>query len=127
MKYDHHHISVGLEKLSQDTFLLKLGVSGKLSHDDYEVFVPMLEAALESVAEPRIRCFLDATELEGWEPRAAWDDLKLGVKHGNKFDKIAIFGHKKWQELSAKVGSWFIAGEVKYFENRGDALDWITR
>jgi len=126
MKFDHHHISVGLEKVADDTFLFKLGVSGKLCHDDYDVFVPMLEAALQTAHDPKIRFFLDATDLEGWEPRAAWDDLKLGLKHGNKFDKIAIFGNKKWQELSAKLGSLFISGEVKFFHNRGKALEWIN-
>lgn len=126
MKHEHHHISVGLEKVTDNTLLLKLCVSGKLSHDDYDVFVPMLESALETTPVPRLRFFLDATDMEGWEPRAAWDDVKFGFKHGNKFDKIAIFGNKKWLELSAKIGSWFMSGEVKFFENRGKALEWIN-
>ena len=63
--------------------------------------------------------------MEGWEARAAWDDFKLGIKHGKEFEKIAIYGNKSWQEIAAKVGSWFVTGEVKYFEHCDDALQWI--
>ena len=40
-------------------------------------------------------------------------------------EKIAIFGNKKWQEYSAKVGSWFITGDIKYFEDADAALSWL--
>jgi len=29
------------------------------------------------------------TELQGWELRAAWDDFKIGLKHGGDFEKVA--------------------------------------
>ena len=85
----------------------------------------MIESALEGVDHPKIKAIFDGTELEGWELRAAWDDFKIGLKHGSEFEKIAIYGNKRWQEISAKVGSWFMSGEVKYFENRDDALAWL--
>lgn len=44
------------------------------------------------------------------------------TKHGNEFEKVAIFGNKKWQENTAKICSWFISGEVKYFESESAAL-----
>jgi hypothetical protein len=40
--------------------------------------------------------------------------------------KIAIYGNKNWQEISAKIGAWFISGEVKYFESEDDALAWFN-
>lgn len=41
------------------------------------------------------------------------DDFKLGLKVGTSIDKIAIYGDKNWQELAAKVGSWFITGDMR--------------
>ena len=41
------------------------------------------------------------------------------------FEKVAIYGDKKWREITAKVGAWFISGEVKYFESEDEALTWI--
>jgi len=56
-----------------------------------------------SVKNPQVKVFLDASELQGWEFRAAWADFKLGLKYGNAFVRIAIFGSRKWQEVAAKV------------------------
>jgi hypothetical protein len=85
----------------------------------------MIDGALAAVKDPQVKVFLDASELQGWELRAAWDDLKLGLKYGNAFVKIAIFGSKKWQEVAAKVGTWFISGEVKFFSEAQAALTWL--
>ena len=83
-------------------------------------------AALDAVTEPRVKVLIDGTELEGWELRAAWDDFRLGLKHGNEFVKIAIHGNKRWQQMAARVGAWFVSGEVRYFDDREDALAWLN-
>jgi hypothetical protein len=119
-----HGLSIGLERTGGELYL-SLKATGKLTHSDYELITPMLDSALEGVRSPRIRAFLDMSALEGWEPRAAWDDFKLGMKHGHQFTKIAILGHKRWQELSAKVGAWFVSGDVRYFEDEAAALAWL--
>ncbi len=119
-----HGLSIGIERV-RNKFFLTLKVVGKLSHEDYEKISPMLDGALESVKDPEVKVFIDGTELEGWELRAAWDDFKLGLKHGNKFIKIAILGNKKWQKNIYKIGSWFISGEVRFFEQAEQARAWL--
>lgn len=120
-----HGMSIGLERMGAELFL-SLTMVGKLSHEDYQTITPMINSALEGIKDPHIKVFCNITELEGWETRAAWDDFKLGLKHGNKFSKVAVVGNKKWQEYCAKVGSWFISGEVKYFEDTQEALMWLN-
>jgi len=119
-----HGLSIGIERVNND-FFLSLKATGKLTHKDYEKINPMIDSALEGVKDPQVNVFIDGSEFEGWELRAAWDDFKLGLKHGAQFDKIAIFGNKKWQEYTVKIGSWFISGEVKYFEDVDEALNWL--
>lgn len=125
MELTRHGLSIGLER-SGEQFYLFLKVSGKLTHEDYQSMTPMLEAALAQITSPKVNAFIDAVELEGWEPRAAWDDFKLGLKHGNEFDKVAIYGYKKWQSVAAKLGSWFISGELKFFDDPKQALQWLN-
>ncbi|PCH85160.1 MAG: STAS/SEC14 domain-containing protein [Piscirickettsiaceae bacterium] len=120
-----HGISVGIERVN-NTFFLSIKATGKLSHDDYKIIVPMLESAINNVAQPEINVLFDGSEFQGWELRAAWDDLKLGLKHGREFKKVAIYGNDKWLEITAKVGRWFISGKVKYFNNLDDALGWLA-
>jgi len=119
-----HGLSIGIERVN-DHFYIAFKAAGKLTHEDYEKITPMIDSALEGVKEHNVIAYVDVSELEGWELRAAWDDLQLGLKHGNQFGKIAIFGNKKWQEYGTKISSWFISGDTKYFEDSGAALSWL--
>jgi hypothetical protein len=124
MSITRHGLSIGIERVGNE-FFLSLKAIGKLTHEDYKTITPMIDSALEGVKDPKVKAFFDGTELEGWELRAAWDDFKLGLKHGGEFDKIAILGNKKWQEYTSKIGSWFVSGEVQYFEDETEALAWL--
>ncbi len=125
MKIIRHGLSIGIEKMSSH-FFLSLKATGRLTHEDYEIITPMIDSALEGIKEPVVDVYIDCSEFEGWELRAAWNDLKLGLKHGRNFNRIAIYGNKKWQEYASKIGSWFISGEVKYFESADEALTWLN-
>jgi len=124
MNIIRHGLSIGIERVDNN-FFMSLKAAGKLTHGDYEKITPLIDATLEGVKDPKVNVYLDASELEGWELRAAWDDFKLGLKHGNEFNKIAIFGNKKWQEYAAKIGTWFVSGEVRYFKDADEALSWL--
>jgi hypothetical protein len=124
MSVQRHGITIGIERINSD-FFLTLKLSGKLSHEDYEKITPMLDSALMTVKQPHIKALVDVTELKGWELRAAWDDFKLGLNHGTQFVKIAIYGNQNWLEMATKIGSWFVSGEAKYFDNEAGALVWL--
>lgn len=124
MNITRHGLSIGIERVGNE-FFLSLKATGKLTHEDYQKINPMIDSALEGVRDPEIKAFIDGSELQGWELRAAWDDFKLGLKHGNEFSKIAIYGNEKWQEYTAKIGSWFISGEVKFFRDPDQAIVWL--
>ena len=126
MEIVRHGLSIGLERVGQE-FFVTLKAVGKLTHEDYQEMTPVLEAARQRVEEPRIRLLFDGTEMEGWELRAAWDDFKMGLKHGSNFDKITIYCTRDWQEIAAKVGSWFMSGDVQYFESYTDAVAWLQQ
>ncbi|GAA5218963.1 STAS/SEC14 domain-containing protein [Corallincola platygyrae] len=121
---ERHGFSMGIERVD-NVFFLSLKAIGTLTHEDYEKITPMLENALAEVTQPKINAFLDATELKGWELRAAWDDFKLGLRHGREFERVAILGNRHWQQLAAKVGNWFVAGQCEYFEDRDEAMHWL--
>ena len=124
MPNSRHGFSIGMERSGNHPFLTLKAV-GRLTHNDYEVIAPIIESALSEVKHPGVNVLIDASELQGWETRAAWDDFKIGLKHGNQFARIAIFGNKLWQAVATKIGSWFVDGDVKYFSNRNEALQWL--
>jgi hypothetical protein len=124
MKIQKHELTVGIQKVDNN-FFLTIRAVGKLTHEDYETITPMIDSALEGVTNPKIRAIVDCTKLDGWELEAAWDDLKIGLKHGNEFEKVAIINSKTWIKVSAKIASWFMQGEIKNFENEIEAIEWL--
>jgi hypothetical protein len=124
MTHKHHGLSIGINRVNE-RFFVSLKAQGTLTHRDYETITPMLDTALAAVNDPTIRIMIDGSEFEGWELQAAWDDLKLGLKHGSEIERIAIYGNSQWQHWVARIASWFIAREVRFFDNYIDALDWL--
>ncbi|QBZ83368.1 universal stress protein UspA [Hydrogenovibrio crunogenus] len=125
MKVSRRGFSLGIDRIG-DLVFLSMKVQGKLTHDDYSHMTPMIDSALKGVKDPKVKALVDLTEMEGWELRAAWDDFKMGLSYGGEFEKIAIIGHKKWQDFIAKVGSWFISGKIKRFESEEEAISWLS-
>ncbi|NVD07695.1 STAS/SEC14 domain-containing protein [Vibrio sp. JPW-9-11-11] len=125
MSTERHGITLGIERIGSEPVLV-FKARGKLTHEDYEAIVPVLDATIEKVNLKHLKMLVDITEFSGWELRAAWDDFQLGLKIGVTIEKIAIYGDKNWQELAAKIASWFIAGEVKAFGNYDSAVNWLT-
>ncbi|ENQ1033385.1 STAS/SEC14 domain-containing protein [Vibrio parahaemolyticus] len=124
MSIERHGISVGLEECGSEFFLVFKAV-GKLTHEDYQAITPVLESALAGVKVQHVKVLVDISEFSGWELRAAWDDFQLGLKIGPKFEKVAIYGDKNWQELASKVGGWFISGEMQSFNEYDSAIKWL--
>ncbi len=120
-----HRLTVGMKEVGNE-FFLSFKAVGKLTHEDYELITPIIDTTLEGVKEAKVKVLIDASEFEGWELRAAWDDFRLGLKYNNEFEKIAIYGKKEWLEIGTKIGSWFLSGEIKYFENYEDAVTWLS-
>ena len=104
---------------------IELIAKGKLTHEDYMVMIPMIEQAMKSIENVKVNMLLNALEFEGWELEAAWDDFKFGMEYKDTFLKIAIVGTQTWQEYVAKMGDWFMHGEVKFFYVLDDAKVWI--
>ena len=119
-----HGITMGMERLG-DEIILSFKAVGKLTDEDYKTITPLIDRFLEGVKEPKVKMLFDAREFEGWELKAAWDDFKIGLKHGNEFAKVAIVGAPKWLEVLAKLSGWFMSGEIKTFENMQEALEWL--
>ena len=119
-----HGVHIDVEQQENKVFM-ELKAIGTLTHADYEKITPLIERALEGVEDPVVNVYIDGTDFEGWDLHAAWDDLKLGLKYGRKFSKIAIYGNQRWQQIMSKVGGWFVSGEVRYFDDSIEAINWL--
>lgn len=99
---------------------------GTLTHDDYVAFMPQLDAAFAEQTGERLRLLFDARELQGWELRAALDDLKVVMTHGRQVERMALVTEARWMELLSNIGKLLLAGEMRHFHNRDEAEAWIS-
>ena len=58
---EEHGISVAMKR-TEDALFIELDMKGKLTHEDYEVFVPILERALKEAAGREVNMLVDMTE-----------------------------------------------------------------
>jgi len=105
--------------------VLEVGVSGKLTHEDYEHFVPMVEQMVKE--HGKIRVLLDMVDFHGWEAAAVWDDTKFTFKHFSDISRIAMVGDKKWEKAMSAICGPFTSAEVRYFDwhELNEARDWL--
>jgi len=125
-KSKEHGIGIAIKRNKKRLFI-EIAMLGKLTHEDYKIFVPMIDKALKEVKGLEVDILVDMREFTGWEILAGWDDMKFGIKHRNTFDKMAIIGNKKWEELSVKMMKHLMKGKSKFFKEREKALFWLLK
>lgn len=57
MNITRHGLSIGIERVGNE-FFLSLKAVGKLTHEDYEKINPMIDSALASVNDPKVKVFI---------------------------------------------------------------------
>jgi stage II sporulation SpoAA-like protein len=110
----------------KDATVLEVTASGKLTDEDYQQrFIPEIERLTQQ--HRKIRLLFEMTQFHGWEPKAAWDDLKFGMNHRNDIERIAMVGDKKWQHWLSGFAKPSTAAKVRYFDqtDAGQARAWV--
>ena len=93
---------------------LTVRISGKLSANDYELFVPRMEALVKRHGS--VRLLLEMRDFHGWELAATWADTKFGLRHYHDIDRLAMVGEKSWQRGMATFCKPFTKASIKYFD-----------
>jgi hypothetical protein len=106
-----------------------LGVraTGLLTASDYrDVFIPRLEQEITAHGKLRVLFYMDDA-FRGWDAAAAWANTRLDFAHAGDFDKIAMVGAPRWEEICIKIASHLMKGNMRTFrpEQLGEAWDWV--
>ena len=59
---------------------------------------------------------LHVADFHSWEAAAAWEDLKLGLKHFGVIEKLATVGERRWHPDMAIFCKPFAKAAVRYFD-----------
>ncbi len=102
--------------------------SGEVDDDDYEdVLVPAIQASLQDHDKIRLLYVLGA-EFTGYDADAMWDDVKLGMRTFNSYERIAVVTDAPWMRRSVKAFGWLMPGDVNVYhlDAIDEARDWVT-
>lgn len=93
--------------------LIEVHVTGKLTHEMYQEFVPLLEQAVRD--HGKLRLLFVMHDFHGWTAGALWDDLKFDLKHFRDIQRLAIVGETRWQQGMAVFCKPFTTAKIQYF------------
>lgn len=112
------------EKL--DGKIIEVQVSGTLTKEAYQQFVPVTEAAIARHGKVRILFIMN--DFHGWNAGALWEDLKFDLKHFAHIERLAIVGETKWEQGMATFCRPFTTAAMKYFDHKDieKAREWIN-
>jgi hypothetical protein len=105
--------------------VIEISVSGKLTKEAYQEFVPYTEEAIQKYG--RIRIVFITLGFEGWDAGALWEDVKFDLKHFRDIERLAIVGETKWEKGMATFCRPFTTAIIKFFEHSDleKAREWV--
>lgn len=115
-----------VELVSDRSNIVRLKISGRLTVEDYEFFVPQIEQKIQE--HGRIRIVFEMIDFRGWSLAALWHDAKFDWKHFRDIDRIAMIGDRLWEHGMALFCRPFTVAEIRYFDNSeaAEMEDWIA-
>jgi hypothetical protein len=120
------HVSKHVElKKELDGKIITMTVHGKLEKEDYDHFGVELEKQMKK--HGKVRILIELKDFHGWTASAAWEDCKLGFRHFNDIERIAVVGDSVWEKGATYFAKPFTVAKVKYFEqtDKNQAELWI--
>jgi hypothetical protein len=93
-------------------------VTGRLTADDYERFVPEIERRIHE--HGKVRVLFDMHDFHGWTSGALWEDIKFEARHFRDIERLAFIGERKWEAGMAAFCKPFTSATIRYFD-RGEA------
>jgi len=101
---------------TNEASVIYVTVSGKLTKEDYEQFVPRFEKDIQE--NGKVRILFHMQDFHGWQASALWEDIKFDMKHFSDIERLAIVGDKKWQKGMSIFCKPFTTAKVQFFDSQ---------
>jgi hypothetical protein len=100
---------------------------GEIHADDYR---DVLQPALQQVLDrgENVRIVLEFPGFDGISAGATWEDLKMGVEHLTRWERVALVTDVEWMIHLTGLFGWMMPGELRHFplSERDDAIAWAA-
>ena len=112
-------------KDADESKVLSIQVSGKLTKADYIYFAPEFERLVQ--LNGKLRVLFNLAGFQGWEEGALWEGIKFDLKHFADVERIAMIGETSWEKGMAIFCKPFTRATIQYFDHTktADAWKWL--
>ena len=94
--------------------IIEVATTGKLTRDDYDTFVPVIESEMK---KGKVKILFSMHDFSGWDAGALWEDIKFDMKHFGEIERLAMVGEKKWEEGMSWFCKPFTTAKISYFDH----------
>ncbi|MBD1394743.1 SpoIIAA family protein [Mucilaginibacter glaciei] len=109
--------------------VIGIHATGEVTKQDIEnVLNPRIEELTARQNEINYLLLLE-TDIQSWTTEAWWEDLKIGLRNFDKWNRIAVVSDQKSVEWFTDAFRFFIPGQTKCFElsELRQAIDWVSK
>jgi SpoIIAA-like len=115
-----------LEGFPQAT--VAVACEGHVTRQDYEtVLIPRVNETL--ARNGKVRLYYEiGPSFSAIDPDAAWEDLKIGLEHLSRWERMAVVTDVRWIRLTLGAFRFLMPGKLRVFEvaRAAQARAWIT-
>ena len=105
--------------------ILMVKLSGKLTKQDYEHFVPEVGRLIARARQDPHPGHMH--DFHGWTMGALAEDFMFDLKHFAQIERLALVGDRKWEADMAMFCKAFTNATIRYFDEArfDEAISWI--
>ena len=107
---------------------IAVAAEGRVTAEDYDTtLIPSVEEALGKYKKIRLYYELGG-QFSGVDAGAAWKDLKIGVEHLPRWERMALVTDTEWIRLAVNAFGFLMPGKLRVFSvaEAMQARDWIS-
>ena len=107
--------------------VIALSCKGQVTREDYDgILVPAILEALKRHDKIRL-LYKTSADFTGYDLSAMWEDLKIGVEHPTRWERVAVVTDVDWIVQIIRLFSFLLPCPVKLFPSSeaAQAHTWI--
>jgi hypothetical protein len=108
--------------------VVAISALGRVTRRDYEqTLIPRVEEVL--ARHPKIRCYYElVAPFEGFDAGAAWEDLRVGIEHLTRWERMAVVTDVEWIHGAVTLFRFLLPGEMRVFgsADAAQARAWVS-
>ena len=95
--------------------VVEIEAAGRLTGDDFDDLIPLLERARAQVRDGRLHAVLSMGEITGMDPAMAWKEPRPDPARRDADARLAVVAEGRPVEWGAKLGRALVRGEMRVF------------